>query len=95
VPALEVLTVSRLTALIKDSIEGSFPAVRVEGEISNFRPASSGHLYFSLKDSDAVIQAVMFRGRAAGLSFRPADGAVVRVTGALSVYPPRGNYQII
>ncbi len=94
-PALEVLTVSRLTALIKDSIEGSFPAVRVEGEISNFRPASSGHLYFSLKDSDAVIQAVMFRGRAAGLSFRPADGAVVRVTGALSVYPPRGNYQII
>jgi exodeoxyribonuclease VII large subunit len=91
----QVFTVSSLTSLIKERLEEGFPALRVEGEISNFRPASSGHLYFSLKDSGAVIQAVMFRGRAASLAFRPADGTFVRVSGALSVYPPRGNYQII
>jgi exodeoxyribonuclease VII large subunit len=90
-----VYTVSSLTSLIKEKLEEGFPSIRVEGEISNFRPASSGHLYFSLKDSGAVIQAVMFRGRAASLAFRPADGTFVRVSGALSVYPPRGNYQII
>jgi exodeoxyribonuclease VII large subunit len=90
-----VYSVSQITALIKDSLEGAFPSLTVEGEISNFRPASSGHLYFSLKDGEAVLQAVMFRGRASSLSFRPSDGILVRVSGSLSVYAARGAYQII
>lgn len=91
----KVYSVSEITGLIKESLESGFPYVCVEGEISNFRPASSGHLYFSLKDRDALIQAVMFRGKAMALRFQPADGLLVRVRGALSVYPARGNYQVI
>jgi exodeoxyribonuclease VII large subunit len=91
----KVYSVSEITGLIKDSLESGFPFVCVEGEISNFRPASSGHVYFSLKDRDALIQAVMFRGKAMALRFQPADGILVRIRGALSVYPARGNYQVI
>ena len=90
-----VYTVSQLTGLIKTMLEGSFPSVLLKGEISNYRPNASGHLYFVLKDSDAQISAVMFRGRAASLSFTPKDGMLVQVRGAVSVYAPRGNYQII
>ena len=90
-----VYTVSQLTGLIKTMLEGSFPSVLLKGEISNYRPNSSGHLYFVLKDSGAQISAVMFRGRAASLSFTPKDGMLVQVQGAVSVYAPRGNYQII
>jgi exodeoxyribonuclease VII large subunit len=67
----------------------------IEGEISNCRPASSGHLYFTLKDAGAVIQAVMFRTRLRQAGFEPGDGMLVRVRGNISVYPQRGNYQII
>jgi exodeoxyribonuclease VII large subunit len=88
-------TVSELTALIRGTLEAAFPRLLVEGELSNCRPASSGHLYFTLKDSEAVIQAVMFRGRLRTLNFEPRDGMLVRVRGNLSVYPQRGNYQII
>jgi exodeoxyribonuclease VII large subunit len=88
-------TVSELTGLIRSTLEGAFPRLLVEGEISNCRPASSGHLYFTLKDSDAVIQAVMFRGRLRTVRFEPRDGMLVRVRGNISVYPQRGNYQII
>ena len=90
-----VYTVSQLTGLIKTMLEGTFPSVQLKGEISNFRPNTSGHLYFVLKDNDAQISAVMFRGRAAALSFVPKDGMLVQVTGAISVYALRGNYQII
>ncbi|MCR5762374.1 MAG: exodeoxyribonuclease VII large subunit [Treponema sp.] len=90
-----VYTVSQLTGLIKTMLEGTFPSVQLKGEISNFRPNTSGHLYFVLKDNDAQISAVMFRGRAAGLSFVPKDGMLVQVTGTISVYALRGNYQII
>ncbi len=90
-----VFTVSQLTALIKELIEGSFPSLTLEGEISNFRPNTSGHLYFTLKDSAAQISAVMFKSRAASLTFRPKDGMKVKVKGSLSVYQARGNYQII
>ena len=90
-----VYTVSQLTGLIKTMLEGTFPCVQIKGEISNFRPNTSGHLYFVLKDNDAQISAVMFRGRAAALSFVPKDGMLVQATGAISVYAPRGNYQII
>ncbi|MDR0401335.1 MAG: exodeoxyribonuclease VII large subunit [Treponema sp.] len=88
-------TVSELTDLIRRKLEGAFPRVLVEGEISNCRPASSGHLYFTLKDADAVIQAVMFRSKQRGLGFEPRDGMLVRVRGNVSVYPQRGSYQII
>jgi exodeoxyribonuclease VII large subunit len=87
--------VSEITAHIKEILEQSFSTVAIEGEISNFRPASSGHWYFTLKDRDAVIQAVMFKYRAARVAFSPSDGQKVVVRGNISVYAKRGNYQII
>ena len=90
-----VFTVSNLTAILKDLLESNFANITLEGEISNYRPNASGHLYFTLKDETAQISAVMFRGRAAYLSFVPKNGDKVRCTGTISVYAPRGNYQII
>lgn len=90
-----VFTVSELTGRIKTQLESHFPDLTVEGEISNFRPASSGHWYFSLKDEDAVIDSVMFRGMQRSIRFDPRDGEMVRVRGSVSVYPRRGRYQII
>ena len=89
------LSVSELTGIVKNLIEDALPDVIVEGEISNWRPASSGHVYFTLKDSGASIQAVMFKGRASRLNFRPSDGALVRARGTLGVYAARGQYQIV
>jgi exodeoxyribonuclease VII large subunit len=88
-------TVSALTAMIKEVLESGFSSVAIEGEISNFRPSAAGHWYFSLKDEDAVISAVMFRGKSSRVDFKPEDGISVRITGNLSVYEKRGNYQII
>lgn len=89
------LSVSELTGLVKNLLEESLPEVVVEGEISNWRPASSGHFYFTLKDSGAMLQAVMFKGKAGRLAFRPVDGMLVRARGAVSVYAGRGQYQLI
>jgi len=89
------LSVSELTEIVKSLLEESLPDVVVEGEISNWRPASSGHVYFTLKDSGAMLQAVMFKGRASRLAFRPADGTLVRARGALGVYAARGQYQLV
>jgi exodeoxyribonuclease VII large subunit len=94
-PSAQAFSVSELTALIRSLLEEGLPAVTVEGEISNCRPASSGHLYFSLKDRGAVLQAVMFRYRARGLGFEPTDGMLVRASGAVTVYAARGQYQIL
>ena len=87
----KALTVTQLTGLVKSQLEGQFQDLYVEGEISNFRPSSTGHYYFSLKDREAVLQAVMFRNRLGSLRFLPADGQLVRVRGSLSVYAARGS----
>ena len=94
-PKDTVFTVTNLTSLIRDLLEGTFSNITLEGEISNYRPNASGHLYFTLKDEGAQISAVMFRGRAMSLDFVPKDGMKVKCTGSVSVYAPRGNYQII
>lgn len=88
-------TVSEITELIKGTLEDGFPWVTVQGEISNFRPSASGHWYFSLKDTNAVLSVVMFRGRLEAARFDPEDGMLVTATGGISVYPRRGNYQLI
>ncbi len=90
-----VLTVTQITQNIKEIIEGSFATITIEGEISNYRPNASGHLYFVLKDEGAQISAVMFKGKAASLSFPMKDGTKVHATGSLSVYAPQGKYQIV
>ena len=94
-PKEEVLSVSALTQAIRVNLEGGFPAVAVEGEISNLKAASSGHLYFSLKDRDAMLQAVMFRYRSRDLGFEPRDGMKVVARGGVTVYPQRGQYQLL
>lgn len=88
-------TVSALTEEIKACLEGTFRKVHVEGEISNYRPSSTGHLYFTLKDEGASLSAVMFKNRLRSFTLRPCDGMRVRVSGSLSVYPQRGSYQVI
>jgi exodeoxyribonuclease VII large subunit len=89
-----VVTITELTKQIKQSLETSFQRVWVEGEISNFKHHTSGHLYFTLKDETAQLSAVMWRSRVPYLSFQPEDGMKVIARGSITVYPPRGNYQI-
>lgn len=88
-------SVYEITVQIKKLLESDFGKVSLEGEISNFRPSAAGHLYFTLKDEKASIQAVMFKGKAVYLGFIPKDGMTVKVQGAISVYEQRGTYQII
>jgi len=89
------LTVSELTSLIRQNLENAFPQLVVEGELSNCRPSSTGHLYFSLKDPGAKIDAVMFKNRLSSLAFEPKDGMLLRARGRISVYPQRGSYQLV
>lgn len=91
----KVFSVSEINSLLKDMLESSFPQICIEGEISNYRPNSSGHLYFTLKDESSQISAVMFRSAAVHIDFVPKDGTKVQCTGRLTVYPARGNYQIL
>ena len=90
-----VLTVSELTNQIRSALEDQFPTVWVEGEISNLRRPSSGHQYFTLKDQHSQIRSVLFRGSAKHLRFDLQDGLEVIVAGRLTVYEPRGDYQLI
>ncbi|MCC5831993.1 MAG: exodeoxyribonuclease VII large subunit [Chlamydiales bacterium] len=90
-----VITVTQLTAAIKNQLESRFINLTVQGEMSNCKLHSSGHLYFDLKDAGAKIPAVLFRAKESKLSRLPKEGDHVVVTGALSVYPPHGKYQII
>lgn len=89
------ITVTELTRHIKSALENAFPPLWVEGEVSGYRRAASGHIYFTLKDAESQIQAVMFRREAGDLGFVPVDGMQVLVHGRISVYQARGQYQII
>lgn len=91
----QAVTVSELTREIKSLLEGAFPEIWVEGEISNFIHHSSGHMYFTLKDSESEIRSVMFRGNNQFLHFKPENGMKVLLFGRLSVYAPRGQYQLV
>ncbi len=90
-----ILTVSQLTQSIKLQLETQFPSVWLQGEVSNCKLQSSGHLYFSLKDAKAQISAVMFRGDIGAAAPIPKDGGHLVVRGELNVYPPNGKYQLI
>lgn len=92
---LTILTVEQLNLTIKQLLEGQVGTVWVQGEISNFKAHTSGHFYFSLKDSRSQVSAVMFRGFNSRLKFKPTDGTEVIVRGRISVYEPRGSYQIL
>jgi exodeoxyribonuclease VII large subunit len=87
--------VHQLVAEARELVEAEFGDVWVEGEISNLRPASSGHLYFTLKDAEAQLPVVLFRRQAILLRFRPEDGLHVRVRGKVSVYEQRGQLQLV
>jgi exodeoxyribonuclease VII large subunit len=89
------LTVSQLTNSIRIALESRFVSVWVEGEISNFKDHSSGHWYFTLKDENAQLRAKCFRSTNIRIRFRPANGLKVRARGKLSVYAPRGEYEIV
>jgi len=89
------LTVTELTRQIKGTLENVFPPLWVEGELSDFSAASSGHYYFTVKDENCQIRAVMFRREAGRLPFLPEDGMSVLLLGRLTVYEARGSYQLI
>lgn len=93
-PVRRVYSVSELSVEIRNLLERQFPDVWVTGEVSNFRPAGSGHLYFTLKDEAAQLRAVCFRNQARYLKFQPKDGLAVIARGRLSVYEARGEYQL-
>ncbi len=94
-PARRIWPVRELVGQVRDLVEREYNDVWVEGEISNLRPAASGHLYFTLKDADAQLPAVLFRRQALLLRFRPEDGLHVLVRGRVSVYEQRGQMQLI
>src|SRR6478672_4045896 len=94
-PQRRVVTVSELTAAVREALETGFGDIWVEGEISNCRLWNTGHLYFTLKDSGAQIKGVMFRSAVRYLKFKPEDGLHVIARGRLGVYDPKGEYQIV
>ena len=89
------LTVSEITAQIKGQIESQFSRVWVRGEISNFKHHSSGHMYFTVKDAGAELRCVMFRGFNQSIHFKPEDGMEIMIQGKITVYEPRGQYQLM
>src|SRR5947209_4449625 len=93
-PAPRILTVTQLAALVREALEGGVGSVWVAGEISNLRRAPSGHVYFTLKDEQSQLDAVLFRSGAQALAFRPADGMEVLIYGRVGLYPARGALQL-
>ena len=94
IPERHIYKVSELSRLVREKLEAEFGDIWVEGEISNFRPASSGHLYFTLKDEASQLRCICMRQRARYLRFRPEDGLQVTARGRVTVYEPRGEYQL-
>lgn len=93
---LHIVSISELTAEIQRTLESGFPRVIVEGEIVGFkRHSASGHCYFALKDAGARLQCIIYRSDTGRIRFEPADGMLVHAVGRVSVYPPRGEYQMI
>jgi len=90
----EYQSVTELTALIRETLELNFDSLSVTGEISNFKKHISGHWYFTLKDENAQISCAMWKGFNNYVFFTPEDGMKVIVNGKITVYPPRGTYQI-
>jgi exodeoxyribonuclease VII large subunit len=90
-----VYTVSEITRDVRAILEAAFETAWIEGEISNFRTAASGHAYFVLKDDKAQIKCVLFRGQRVGIKFTPEDGDQVLLLGRVTVYEARGDYQVI
>src|SRR5262245_59058713 len=88
-----ILSVSALNRSVRDLLEHRFPVIWVSGEISNLTQARSGHLYFSLKDAQAQVRCVMFRGRGGLLEWQPQDGMQVEVRALITLYEPRGEFQ--
>lgn len=93
-PARRIWTVKDLISAVRTAVEREYTDIFVEGEISNFRPAESGHLYFTLKEEGAQMRIVMFRTQARLLKFKPADGMAVIARGRVTVYEPRGELQL-
>jgi exodeoxyribonuclease VII large subunit len=93
-PERKIWTVSELTSRIRDILAAQFSNIWVEGEVSNYHSSQPGHLYFTLKDEKAQVRCVCFRNQAIRLKFRPEDGLKLIVRGSISVYEPRGEYQI-
>ncbi|HUQ49829.1 MAG TPA: exodeoxyribonuclease VII large subunit [Terriglobales bacterium] len=93
-PTRHIWSVRELVGAVRTSLEREFTDVYIEGEISNYRPAESGHLYFTLKDGDAQMRIVMFRSQARLLRFKPANGMQVIARGRLTVYEARGELQL-
>lgn len=89
------LSVTELTVQVRSTLESRFASVWVEGEISNFKAHSSGHWYFTVKDDGAQLRATCFRGANRAIRFRPTDGLQVRARGRITVYEPRGDYQLV
>ena len=93
---LPEITVSELSASLKRTVEEAFPYVRLRGEVSGYKgPHSSGHVYFSLKDEGARIDAIIWKGTFGRLRFRPEEGLEVIATGRVTTYPGKSSYQIV
>lgn len=91
----KVYSINEINRAIKDQLEGEFQLIWIKGQISNFKPHTSGHFYFSLKDDKAQISAVMFKGFNRHVKFKPTDGMEVLIRGKITVYEPRGTYQMM
>ena len=92
---LPVFSVGEISGLLKQTVEGAFQRVRVRGEISGFKQAASGHMYFALKDETAVLDGICWKGTAGKLGLKPEDGMEITCIGRLTTYPGRSKYQII
>lgn len=90
----KILSVSDVNKAVRSTLENGFKLLWIKGEISNFKAHTSGHFYFCLKDSKASVNAVMFRGFNQSLRFKPHDGLEVIIRGKITVYEPRGSYQV-